>query len=98
ARTIVHDPPVLIFDEPTTGLDILATAQISRFIQDSRARRRCVILSTHIMREAERLCDRLVILHRGRVRAEGTLAELREQTGKDDLEDVFLKVIGISPS
>ena len=98
ARTIVHDPPVLIFDEPTAGLDILASAQIVRFIQDSRARGRCVILSTHIMREAERLCDRLIILHHGRVCAEGTLAELRRQTGQEDLEDVFLNIIGNSRS
>lgn len=98
ARTIVHDPPVLIFDEPTSGLDVLASAQIVRFIHDSRTRGRCVILSTHIMREAERLCDRLMILHQGRVCADGTLPELRRKTGHDDLEDVFLNLIGNSPS
>ncbi|MFZ5433643.1 MAG: ATP-binding cassette domain-containing protein [Calditrichota bacterium] len=98
ARTIVHDPEVLIFDEPTSGLDILAAAQIVEFIRDSRARGRCVIFSTHVMREAEKLCDRLVILHRGQVCASGTLTELREQTGYQDLEDVFLRAIGELPS
>jgi sodium transport system ATP-binding protein len=94
ARTIIHDPPVLIFDEPTAGLDILAAAQIVQFIRDSRRRGRCVVFSTHVMREAEKLCDRLVILHRGRVCAAGTLGELQTQTGKSDLEEVFLEVIG----
>jgi len=98
ARTIVHDPLVLILDEPTAGLDILASAQIVRFIQNSRERGRCVILSTHIMREAEKLCDRLILLHQGRVCAIGTLSELRRQTEQEDLEDVFLSLIGNSPS
>jgi sodium transport system ATP-binding protein len=93
ARTIVHDPPVLIFDEPTAGLDILAAAQIVRFVKSSRERGRCVIFSTHVMREAEKLCDRLVILHRGTVCAAGTVSELRRQFGKDDLEDVFLDAV-----
>jgi sodium transport system ATP-binding protein len=94
ARTIMHDPPVLIFDEPTAGLDILAAAQIVRFIRESRERGRCVIFSTHVMREAEKLCDRLVILHQGQVCLTGSLAEVRAQVGKEDLEDVFLEAIG----
>jgi sodium transport system ATP-binding protein len=93
ARTIMHDPPVLIFDEPTAGLDILASAQIVRFIRESKERGRCVIFSTHVMREAEKLCDRIVILHRGQVCVSGTLGELRSQFGRDDLEDVFLDAI-----
>ncbi|HEY3294345.1 MAG TPA: ATP-binding cassette domain-containing protein [bacterium] len=94
ARTIMHDPPVLIFDEPTSGLDILASAQIVRFIRESRERGRCVIFSTHVMREAEKLCDRLVILHQGQVCIAGTLAEVRDLVGKEDLEEVFLEAIG----
>jgi sodium transport system ATP-binding protein len=93
ARTIVHDPPVLIFDEPTAGLDILAAAQIVRFVKSSRERGRCVIFSTHVMREAEKLCDRLIILHRGSVCAAGSVADLRRQFGRDDLEDVFLEAV-----
>ncbi len=94
ARTIMHDPPVLIFDEPTSGLDILASAQIVRFIHESRRRGRCVIFSTHVMREAEKLCDRLVILHQGQVRVEGTLEQLRAQFGRTDLEEIFLEAVG----
>lgn len=94
ARTIIHDPRILIFDEPTAGLDILAAAQIVRFILDSRQAGKCVIFSTHIMREAEKLCDRIMILHRGRVCETGTLKELRDRFGKVDLEDIFLDAIG----
>ncbi|MBI5059155.1 ATP-binding cassette domain-containing protein [candidate division KSB1 bacterium] len=96
ARTIVHDPGILVFDEPTAGLDILAAAQIVRFIRDSRDAGKCIIFSTHIMREAEKLCDRILILHRGQVCAGGTLGELRAQFGKNDLEDIFLEAIGES--
>jgi sodium transport system ATP-binding protein len=94
ARTIVHDPPVLIFDEPTSGLDILAAAQIVRFIRDSRTRGRCIVFSTHVMREAEKLCDRLIIMHRGTVCTAGSLQELRTHFGKEDLEEIFLEAVG----
>jgi sodium transport system ATP-binding protein len=73
ARTIIHDPLVLILDEATTGLDILAAAQIVRFMKESRDRGKCVILSTHIMHEAEQLCDRIIIIHDGEVKAHGTI-------------------------
>ena len=92
ARTLIHDPPVLILDEPTAGLDIIASADINRFILDARANGKCIIFSTHYMREAERLCDRIGILHEGRLHAQGTLDELRAQTGCQDLEDIFLKL------
>jgi sodium transport system ATP-binding protein len=94
ARTIIHDPSVLIFDEPTAGLDILASSQIVAFIRDSRNRGKCVILSTHIMREAEKLCDRLIIIHEGRVHAAGSPRDLRTTFGREELEDIFLQAIG----
>ena len=94
ARTIVHDPSVLIFDEPTVGLDILSAAQIVRFIKESRERGKCVIFSTHIMREAEKLCDRLLILHQGEVRICGETAKIQKRFQTSDLEEVFLQVIG----
>lgn len=94
ARTIIHDPSVLIFDEPTAGLDILAASQIVKFIRDSRLRGKCLILSTHIMREAEKLCDRLIIIHEGRIRAEGSPQELKTTYCRDELEDIFLDAIG----
>jgi sodium transport system ATP-binding protein len=93
-RTIIHDPPVLILDEPTTGLDVLAAAEILRFVREARAEGRCILLSTHIMREAEKLCDRVAIIHDGRVRVCGTLEQLRQQMQTTDLEEVFMRVVG----
>jgi len=93
ARTLVHDPPVMIFDEPTHGLDVLTARTVVHFIRDCRARGKTVIFSTHTMREAEKLCDTIAIIHQGRILAEGTLAQLRAQTGAQDLEDVFVSVV-----
>lgn len=93
ARTLVHDPPVLIFDEPTVGLDILVASTMVQFIQRCREDNRAVIFSTHIMSEAEKLCDRIAIIHNGKVLAIGSLPELRELTGKTFLEDIFIKLI-----
>jgi len=93
ARSIIHDPPVMIFDEPTAGLDILTAANIVAFIRNCREQGKCVVFSTHIMREAERIADRIVVIHRGRLMAEGTLEQLREDTGKTDLDDVFIEYV-----
>ena len=93
ARAIVHDPPVLILDEPTTGLDVLASQHIVEFIQESRQQGKCVIFSTHIMSEAERLCDEIAIIHRGHIVAQGTVDALRQETGVAKVEDVFLSVL-----
>ena len=78
ARTLVHDPPVMIFDEPTHGLDVLAARAVVGFIRECRARGKTVIFSTHVMSEMEKLCDTIAIIHQGRIMAEGRLAELRE--------------------
>jgi sodium transport system ATP-binding protein len=93
ARAIVHDPPVLILDEPTTGLDVLASQHIVAFIQESRQDGKCVIFSTHIMSEADRLCDEIAIIHRGHIVAQGTVDALRRETGESKVEDVFLSVL-----
>lgn len=93
-RTILHDPPVLIFDEPTSGLDILAAAQIVQFMRRSRDAGKCVLLSTHVMREAELLCDEIILIHRGTVRDGGRVAELQQRHGSNQLEVVFLRAIG----
>jgi len=93
ARAVVHDPPVLILDEPTTGLDVMVSEVFLSFVERARADGRCVLFSTHIVREAERLCDRIGVIHEGRLRAEGTLDELRQRTGQRHLEDVFLAVV-----
>lgn len=93
ARTIVHDPAVLIFDEPTLGLDVMTARSIINFVKESRECGKAVIYSTHIMAEAERLCDVFGIIDGGRLMAEGTLAHLRERTGSEYLEDCFVRIV-----
>jgi sodium transport system ATP-binding protein len=93
ARAIVHDPPVLIFDEPTAGLDVLVARAVMKSIEQLRAMGKCILFSTHIMREAEKLCDRVAILTRGRVQACGTLSELRDRYGQADLEELFFQLV-----
>ncbi len=90
ARASVHDPPVLIFDEPTAGLDVLASRFVADHIRESRDRGRAVLFSTHYMTEAELLCDRLGLLHRGHLIAEGTAAALKERFAVATLEEIFL--------
>lgn len=94
ARTLVHDPAVMIFDEPTLGLDVMTARSIVRFVRDCRTRGKTVIYSTHVMSEVEKLCDVVGIIHGGRLLAEGTLAELRQRYAEDDLEEIFVKAVG----
>ncbi len=94
ARTVAHDPPVLIFDEPTVGLDVLNALEMQRVIRELGARGKTVIFSTHIMSEAEKLCDRIAIIHNGRILACDTLAGLRRATGQHYLEDIFVHHVG----
>jgi sodium transport system ATP-binding protein len=93
ARTLVHDPAVMIFDEPTLGLDIMAARTIVKFVRDCRARGKTVIYSTHIMSEVEKLCDVIGIIHDGRLLAEGTLGDLKLRYGGSDMEDVFVTAV-----
>jgi sodium transport system ATP-binding protein len=93
ARAIVHDPPVMIFDEPTLGLDIMTARTITTFIRECRDRGKTVIFSTHIMSEVEKLCDVIGIIHDGKLLTEGTLAQLRERYAEQDLEEIFVKVV-----
>ena len=94
ARTLVHDPPVMIFDEPTTGLDVMTARTIIGFIADCRDRGKTVIFSTHIMSEVERLCDHIGIIHDGKLLAEGTVPELRSKYAEHNLEEIIVKVVG----
>jgi sodium transport system ATP-binding protein len=94
ARTLIHDPAVMIFDEPTLGLDVMTARSIVRFVRDCRQRGKTVIYSTHVMSEVEKLCDTIGIIHGGRLLAEGTLPELRTRYGKQDLEEIFVTVVG----
>ena len=94
ARALVHDPRNVILDEPTNGLDVMTTRAMRGFLRQLREEGRCVIFSSHIMQEVAALCDRIVIIAKGQVVAEGTADQLREQTGESNLEDAFVKVIG----
>jgi sodium transport system ATP-binding protein len=93
ARTLVHDPSVMIFDEPTAGLDVMAARTIVGFIRECRDAGKTVVFSTHVMTEVEKLCDHIGIIHDGKLIVEGTLAELRARFGIQDLEDLFVKVV-----
>lgn len=93
ARAVVHDPPVLILDEPTAGLDVPTGQVIEQFILSAKNAGRCVVLSTHIMEEAEYLCDRIAVVHEGKLQALGTMDELRRRTGKQRLREIFLALI-----
>ena len=94
ARTLVHDPAVMIFDEPTLGLDVMTARAIVRFVRDCKARGKTVIYSTHVMSEVEKLCDVIGIIHDGKLRAEGTLAGLRATYREQDMEEIFVRAVG----
>ncbi len=94
ARAMVHEPQNLLLDEPTNGLDIASSRAVHKLIHDLRDSGRCVLFCSHIMAEVAEISDRLVVISEGRVAAEGTLAELLERTGKDDLEEMFLSLTG----
>ncbi len=94
ARSILHDPPVLILDEPTFGLDVMSARTVVRTIELFREEGRTILLSTHIMRIAEKLCDRIGILYRGTLQAIGSLDELIAQFGGEDLEEAFFSAVG----
>lgn len=94
ARTLVHDPAVMIFDEPTLGLDVMTARSIVKFVRDCRDRGKTVIYSTHVMSEVEKLCDTIGIIHHGRLVAEGTLPELQARFGERDMEEIFIKAVG----
>ena len=90
ARTLAHDPPVLIFDEPTVGLDVLNALEVAEAIKELRDEGKTILFSTHIMSEAEKLCDRVAIIHNGRILACDTLEGLRSASGEHYLEDIFV--------
>jgi len=93
ARALIHDPPVMLMDEPTLGLDIVASKVVFDYIGHLRRQRKAVIVCTHRLDEAQRLCDRFGLLHEGQLRHEGSLAELQAATGQRDLTDMFLELL-----
>jgi sodium transport system ATP-binding protein len=92
ARALVHDPPVVFLDEPTAGLDVISARSVREFVERAKRDGRCVVMSTHVMEEAERLCDRVAIVAGGRVQAEGPLAALKARTGLG-LEEIFVQLV-----
>lgn len=93
ARAIIHDPPVLIFDEATSGLDILVAREVLKTVEQLRDHGKCIIFSSHIMSEVRRLCDRVAIMHRGKILAEGSIQQLVQEYEQDDLEELFYQLI-----
>ena len=95
ARALVHDPQNVILDEPTNGLDVMSTRAVREVIRHLRATKRCVVFSSHVMQEISALCDRIVVIARGQVVAEGSAEELTALTGKTTLEDAFVALTGV---
>ncbi|MBZ4332297.1 ATP-binding cassette domain-containing protein [Corallococcus interemptor] len=94
ARALVHGPRNVLLDEPTNGLDVMATRSVRTLLRKLKAQGCCVVFSSHVMQEVAALCDRIVVVARGRVVADGTADALRASTGKDSLEEAFVSVIG----
>jgi sodium transport system ATP-binding protein len=95
ARALVHDPANIVLDEPTNGLDVIATRALReslRLLRSPEGGSKCIVFSTHIMQEVERLCDSVVVVAHGRSVAEGTVAELLQRTGKSDFEEAFVEL------
>ena len=91
---MVHEPRNILLDEPTNGLDVMATRSLRTLIHRLRDEGKCVLFSSHVMQEVAALCDEIVIIGRGRVVAAGTPAKIRADTGEENLEDAFVKAIG----
>jgi sodium transport system ATP-binding protein len=94
ARALVHDPQNVLLDEPTNGLDVMSTRAVRHVIRELRSEGRCVLFSSHVMQEVSALCDRVVVMARGRVVAEGSPDELLTLTGTSTLEDAFVHLVG----
>jgi sodium transport system ATP-binding protein len=93
ARAVVHDPPVLILDEPTTGLDPIVSLAVEKAVQTLAADGKCVLFSTHLLDQAQAICHRLGVIGRGRVLGEGTVEELKAATGTENLREAFFKLV-----
>ena len=95
ARALVHDPDTILLDEPTNGLDIMSTRALRTMLRGLRDAGKCLLFSSHVMQEVTALCDRIVILHRGRIVAIGNTAELLARSGEPSMEDAFVRLLGI---
>ena len=95
ARALVHDPQHVLLDEPTNGLDVMATRALREIINKLRRDGKCVLFSSHIMQEVDALCDDVVVIGRGEVRFDGSISALREHAETDDLEEAFIRLAGM---
>jgi sodium transport system ATP-binding protein len=95
ARTMLHNPPILILDEPTSGLDVPTARTIESAIIDAKRAGKCIVYSTHVMEEAEYLCDRIAVISDGHLKMTGTMEQLRAATGKQRLREIFLDLLGL---
>jgi sodium transport system ATP-binding protein len=93
-QALIHDPPNVLLDEPTAGLDVMSTRNVRALVARFREEGRCILISTHLMDEAQRLCDRVAVIHKGRLQAEGPPADLIAQTGAANLEEAFVRIVG----
>jgi sodium transport system ATP-binding protein len=94
ARSIVHEPTVMLFDEPTAGLDVSAARIVQDFILKCKESNKAIVFSSHSMAEVERLCDRIVIIHKGKILEEGTVESLKEKYSNNNMEDIFMQLVG----
>jgi sodium transport system ATP-binding protein len=95
ARAVVHDPKNILLDEPTNGLDVMSTRAVRDIIRAFRSEGRCVLFSSHVMQEVSALCDEIIVIARGRIVASGSPDELRAKTGRENLEDAFVSLVGL---
>ncbi|HEX2946230.1 MAG TPA: ATP-binding cassette domain-containing protein [Clostridia bacterium] len=95
ARSIIHSPDIMLFDEPTSGLDVSAAREVQGFILDCKAEGKTIIFSSHTMSEVDKLCDRIGIIHKGRLVETGTVEGIKEKYGDDDLEEIFVRLAGV---
>jgi sodium transport system ATP-binding protein len=94
SRCVIHDPHYYIFDEATSGLDIISSQVILDFIKDEKKKNKCILYSTHYMEEAENICDRVILINKGKIIAEGTPKEIEKDTNTTNIRDAFLTLIG----
>jgi sodium transport system ATP-binding protein len=94
ARSIVHNPDIMLFDEPTSGLDVSAIRDVHEFILECKKQNKTIVFSSHTMSEVEKLCDRIAIIHKGKMVAIGTIDELKQKHACESLEDVFVRLVG----
>ena len=94
ARSIVHEPKVILLDEPTAGLDVTASRLIHDFIKNCKKENKAIVFSSHSMQEVEKLCDRIIIIHKGKMLEQGTITELKEKYNNEDMEEIFMSLVG----